>query len=54
MRTAYHDLLDPEPGYTPDAQIEVGSISLRHYNRADQARIERATLLNVIVPVAHR
>ena len=48
VRTAYHDLLDPEPGYTPDAQIEVGSISLRHYNRADQARIERATLLNVV------
>jgi hypothetical protein len=45
---AYHDLLDPEPGYTPDAQIEVGSISLRHYNRADQTRIERATLLNVL------
>lgn len=48
VRTAYHDLLDPEPGYTPDAQIEIGSISLRRYNRADQARIERATLLNVV------
>ena len=48
VRTAYHDLLDPQPGYTPDAQIEIGSISLRHYNRADQARIERATLLNVV------
>jgi hypothetical protein len=48
VRTAYHDLLDPEPGYTPDAQIEIGSISLRHYNRADQTRIERATLLNVV------
>ncbi len=48
VRAAYHDLLDPEPGYTPDAQIEVGSISLRHYNRADQTRIERATLMNVL------
>ncbi|HRC43843.1 MAG TPA: DUF4105 domain-containing protein [Nitrospira sp.] len=48
VRMAYHDLLDPEPGYTPDAQIEVGSISVRHYNRADQTRIERATLLNVL------
>lgn len=48
VRTAYHDLLDPEPGYTPDAQIEIGSISLRRYNRADQTRIERATLLNVV------
>ncbi len=24
LRTAYHDLLDPETGYTPDAQIELG------------------------------
>ncbi len=48
VRTAYHDLLDPEPGYTPDAQIEIGAMSIRHYNRADQTRIERATLLNVV------
>ncbi len=48
IRTAYHDVLDPEPGYTPDAQIELGSISLRHYNRADQTRVERATLMNVM------
>ncbi len=48
VRAAYHDLLDPEPGYTPDAQIEIGSISVRHYNRADQTRIERATVLNVL------
>ena len=48
VRGAYHDVLDPEPGYTPDAQIEIGSISLRHYNRADQTRVERATLLNVM------
>ncbi|MEK6804835.1 MAG: DUF4105 domain-containing protein [Nitrospirota bacterium] len=48
VRMAYHDLLDPEPGYTPDAQIEVGSLSVRHYNRADQTRIERATLANVL------
>ncbi|MFZ1761922.1 MAG: DUF4105 domain-containing protein, partial [Nitrospira sp.] len=48
VRAGYHDLLDPESGYTPDAQIELGSISLRHYNRADQTRIERATLANVL------
>lgn len=48
VRAAYHDLLDPEPGYTPDAQIEVGSLSLRHYNRAEQTRVERATVLNVL------
>jgi hypothetical protein len=48
VRAGYHDLLDPEVGYTPDAQIELASVSLRHYNRADQTRIERATLANVV------
>ncbi len=47
-RAGYHDLLDPEVGYTPDAQIEIASLTLRHYNRADQTRIERATLANVL------
>lgn len=48
VRAGYHDLLDPEVGYTPDAQIELASVSLRHYNRADQTRIERATLANIV------
>ena len=48
VRAGYHDLLDPELGYTPDAQIEIASVSLRHYNRVDQTRIERATLANVM------
>lgn len=48
VRAGYHDLLDPEVGYTPDAQIEIASITARHYNRADQTRIERATLANVL------
>ncbi len=48
VRAGYHDLLDPEIGYTPDAQIELASVSLRHYNRHDQTRIERATFANVL------
>jgi hypothetical protein len=48
FRGGYHDLLDPEVGYTPDAQIETASITVRHYNRADQTRVERATLLNLL------
>jgi hypothetical protein len=48
VRAGYHDLLDPEIGYTPDAQIEIASVTARHYNRVDQTRVERATLANVL------
>ena len=61
IRAAYHDLLDPEKGYTPDAQIEALSLAVRQYsptswqdssfakNLSDtQIRIERFTLLNMI------
>ena len=48
VRAGYHDLLDREVGYTPNAQIEIASLTLRHYNRADQTRIERATLMNIL------
>jgi hypothetical protein len=48
VRAGYHDLLDPEVGYTPNAQIEIASVTLRHYNRVDQTRIERATFANVL------
>ena len=48
LRAAYHDLLDPEYGYTPDAQIEVMSLALRHYHNASQARVERFTPLDMI------
>ena len=48
LRGAYHDLLDPDAGYTRDAQIELLSASVRHYEKSDQYRIERVTLANVI------
>ena len=48
VRAGYHDLLDPETGHTPDAQVEMASVSVRHYDRADQTRVERATLVNVM------
>jgi hypothetical protein len=47
FRGAYHDLLDPEPGYTPDAQIELVSIGVRHYHDQSQARVERFGLINI-------
>ena len=47
FRGAYHDLLDPEPGYTPDAQIEIVSVGVRHYHDQSQARVERLGLINI-------
>jgi len=48
IRAVYHDLLDPDPGYTPDSQIQLGALSLRHYHRRNQFRIEQLTLVNVL------
>ncbi len=48
FRAVYHDLLDPEDGYTPDAQIEMLGLAVRHYNLAEQTRVERATLVNIV------
>ena len=48
FRLAYHDLLDPEYGYTPNAQIEALSMALRHYYRSDHTRIQRFTLVNIL------
>lgn len=48
VRAAYHDLLDPDPGYTQDAQIELGYLGLRHYHGRNQFRIERFTFANVL------
>ena len=48
LRVAYHDLLDPDTGYLPDAQIEIGSLAVRHYERTEQVRLERFTLANIV------
>ena len=48
FRPAFHDLLDPETGYTPDAQIEALGVALRHYPRRGHTRLERFTLLNIL------
>jgi len=48
VRAGYHDLPDPEDGYTPDAQIEIASVTVRHYHRAGETRFERATFADVL------
>jgi hypothetical protein len=48
IRAGYHDLLDPDQGYPPDAQIEVLAASVRHYGIRNQTRLERLTLVNIV------
>lgn len=48
FRLAFHDLLDPGYGYTPDAQIEALGVALRHYARSNHTRLERFTLVNIV------
>lgn len=48
VRAGYHDLLDPDTGYTPDSQIEALAVSLRHYEKHDCFRLERLTLADII------
>lgn len=48
LRPAYHDLLDPDTGYTPFAQIEFLAIKLRHYEKHNEFRLERLALLDII------
>ncbi|MDP2384187.1 MAG: DUF4105 domain-containing protein [Nitrospirota bacterium] len=48
LRAAYQDLLDPEPGFTPNAQIEIMSVSVRHYHHQSQARVEKFSPINIV------
>lgn len=48
IRPGYHDLLDPDAGYTPDAQIELLSARVRHYEDRDQTRLDGFTLASVV------
>jgi hypothetical protein len=47
-RAAYHDLLDPEPGYTPDAQIQVLDVALRYYPKRNRMTLDRVTLIDIV------
>jgi hypothetical protein len=48
LRPAYHDLLDPHAGFRSDAQIEFMSLKLRHYEKHNQFRLERLTVLDIL------
>lgn len=46
-RASYHDLLEPDIGYTSDAQIELLSLALRHYPNQGGLQLDRLTLLDI-------
>ena len=46
-RASYHDLLEPDAGYTPDAQIELLSVALRHYPERGGLTLDRLTVLDI-------
>ncbi len=48
LRPAYHDLLDPTPGYSRGAQIEFFNLALRHNNQADTTRLQYFKPVNII------
>lgn len=48
LRPAYHDLLDPSPGYSQGAQIEFFKLALRHDSGADTTRLQYFTPVNIV------
>lgn len=48
LRFAYHDLMDPEPGFLRGGQIEFLGLGLRHDNDTGQVTFDRFTLADVV------
>ncbi|GJL62795.1 MAG: hypothetical protein NPIRA04_14490 [Nitrospirales bacterium] len=48
IRAGYHDLLDPDTGYTRDAQIELLAATFRHYEKRNQFRLDQFTFAKVV------
>ena len=46
-RASYHDLLEPDAGYTPNAQIELLNIAVRAYADRSGLTLDRLTLLDI-------
>ncbi|MBS1106322.1 MAG: hypothetical protein H6Q91_1824 [Deltaproteobacteria bacterium] len=47
-RPAYHDLLDPQGGFTRGAQIDFLDLAVRYYPEAQQLRIHEFRLLDIV------
>jgi hypothetical protein len=47
-RAAYHDLLDPDEGYTEGAQINFFDISGRYYYKEDSLKLQRFRFIDIV------
>ncbi|HET6365002.1 MAG TPA: DUF4105 domain-containing protein, partial [Nitrospirota bacterium] len=47
-RAAYHDLLDPDEGYTEGAQINFFDISGRYYFKEDSLKLQRLRFIDIV------
>lgn len=47
-RAAYHDLLDPAPGYDPNGQLEVLAVEGRAYTDEGRPALHRVTALDIL------
>ncbi len=48
FRAAYHDWLDPLPGYIPGARLEMGHLTLRHtFEDIDETQVDSFTLIDI-------
>jgi len=48
FRFLFHDLMDPEYGFTPDAQIEALEAAFRHYPKLNHTRLERFKIVDIV------
>jgi hypothetical protein len=46
-RPAYHDLFDPEGGFTPGAQVSLLSSAARYYPEVDRTELERIDIIDI-------
>jgi hypothetical protein len=47
-RFAYHDIMDPDDGYIPGAQINFGDSAVRYYPAADQLQLQRLHFIDIL------
>src|SRR6185436_8320449 len=47
-RPGYHDLLDPQGGYTPGAQIDFLDLAVRIYGNDGEVRLQDLALVDIV------